>query len=54
MFRNRALWRTAGAMLFVVAAEIIPHTRRQIAHGSATPALMAGLMLMMVLDVSLA
>jgi len=49
-----ALGFAAGAMLFVVAAEIIPHTRRQIAHGSATPALMAGLMLMMVLDVSLA
>jgi zinc transporter, ZIP family len=43
----------AGAMLYVVVAEIIPHTRRQIAHGSATPALMAGLALMMVLDVTL-
>lgn len=48
-----ALGFAAGAMLFVVAAEIIPHTRRQIAHGSATPALMAGLALMMVLDVTL-
>ncbi len=48
-----ALGFAAGAMLFVVMAEIIPHTRRQIAHGSATPALMAGLVLMMVLDVTL-
>jgi ZIP family zinc transporter len=49
-----ALGFAAGAMLFVVAAEIIPHTRRQIAHGSATPALMAGLALMLVLDVTFA
>ncbi len=49
-----ALGFAAGAMLFVVAAEIIPHTRRQLAEGSATPALMAGLALMMVLDVTLA
>lgn len=49
-----ALGFSAGAMLFVVAAEIIPHTRRRIEHGSATPALMAGLVLMMVLDISLA
>lgn len=49
-----ALGFAAGAMLFVVAAEIIPHTRRRIEHGSATPALMAGLVLMMVLDVTLA
>jgi ZIP family zinc transporter len=48
-----ALGFAAGAMLFVVMAEIIPHTRRHIADGSATPALMAGLALMMVLDVSL-
>jgi ZIP family zinc transporter len=48
-----ALGFSAGAMLFVVVAEIIPHTRRRIEHGSATPALMAGLVLMMVLDVSL-
>jgi ZIP family zinc transporter len=53
-----ALGFAAGAMLFVVAAEIIPHTRRQAAlglgHGSATPAVMAGLALMMVLDITLA
>jgi ZIP family zinc transporter len=48
-----ALGFAAGAMLFVVVSEIIPHTRRQIAHGSATPALMAGLALMMVLDTAL-
>ena len=48
-----ALGFAAGAMLFVVVSEIIPHTRRQIAHGSATPALMAGLALMIVLDVTL-
>ena len=48
-----ALGMAAGAMLYVVAAEIIPHTRRQIAHGSATPALMAGLVLMLVFDLSL-
>lgn len=49
-----ALGFAAGAMLFVVAAEIIPHTRRRIEHGSATLALLAGLVLMMVLDVTLA
>ena len=49
-----ALGFAAGAMLFVVAVEIIPHTRRRIEHGSATPALLAGLVLMMVLDVTLA
>jgi zinc transporter, ZIP family len=44
---------SAGAMLFVVMAEMIPATSRRIEHGSATPALMAGLAFMMVLDVSL-
>lgn len=48
-----ALGFSAGAMLFVVAAEIIPHTRQRIEHGSATPALMVGLAVMMALDVSL-
>ena len=48
-----ALGFAAGAMLFVVAAEIIPHTRRQIAHGSASPALLAGLALMLALDLTL-
>ena len=48
-----ALGFAAGAMLFVVAAEIIPHTRRQMAHGSASPALMAGLALMLALDLTL-
>lgn len=44
---------SAGAMLFVVVAEMIPATSRRIEHGSATPALMAGLAFMMVLDISL-
>lgn len=48
-----ALGFAAGAMLFVVAAEIIPHTRRQMAHGSVSPALMAGLALMLALDLTL-
>lgn len=48
-----ALGFSAGAMLFVVMTEIIPHTRQRREHGSATPALMVGLALMMVLDVSL-
>jgi len=44
---------SAGAMLFVVMSEIIPATSRRIEHGSATPALLAGLAFMMVLDISL-
>ncbi|RNJ62216.1 MAG: ZIP family metal transporter [Porphyrobacter sp. IPPAS B-1204] len=44
---------SAGAMLFVAIAEMIPHARRRIEHGSATPALMAGLVVMMFLDLSL-
>lgn len=44
---------SAGAMLFVALAEMIPHARRRIEHGSATPALMAGLVVMMFLDLSL-
>lgn len=44
---------SAGAMLFVVMTQMIPETSRRIEHGSATPALMAGLALMMVLDLSL-
>jgi zinc transporter, ZIP family len=44
---------SAGAMLFVVVAELIPAISRRIEQGSATPALMAGLAFMMVLDVSL-
>jgi zinc transporter, ZIP family len=47
------LGMSAGAMLFVVMAEMIPATTRRIEHGSATPALMAGLAFMMVLDISL-
>lgn len=48
-----ALGCSAGAMLFVVAAEILPHVRRRIEHGSATPAVMVGLAVMMFLDLSL-
>lgn len=48
-----ALGFSAGAMLFVVMAEMIPETSRKIEHGSATPALMVGLAFMMFLDVSL-
>lgn len=51
-----ALGFSAGAMLYVVMAEIIPRTRRaarEAGQVSATPALMAGLALMMVLDVTL-
>lgn len=48
-----ALGFSAGAMLFVVMAEMVPHAHRRIEHGSATPALIAGLVLMMFLDVSL-
>lgn len=44
---------SAGAMLFVVVAEMIPATSRRMGQGSATPALMAGLAFMMVLDISL-
>lgn len=48
-----ALGFSAGAMLFVVMAEMIPESRRKIAHGSATPALFLGLAVMMALDISL-
>lgn len=51
-----ALGFSAGAMLYVVMAEIIPRTRRaalEVGQVSATPALMAGLALMMVLDTAL-
>lgn len=48
-----ALGFSAGAMLFVVMADIIPQASRRIEHGSATPALMAGLAVMMFLDVTL-
>ena len=48
-----ALGFSAGAMLFVVMADIIPGTSRRIEHGSATPALMAGLAIMMFLDMTL-
>lgn len=48
-----ALGLSAGAMLFVALAEMLPHVRRRIEHGPAAPALLAGLAVMMVLDLSL-
>ena len=43
----------AGAMLFVISNEIIPETHRKGHEGPATAGLMAGLAVMMLLDVSL-
>lgn len=43
----------AGAMLFVISEEIIPETHRHGVETHATGALMAGLVLMMCLDVAL-
>jgi ZIP family zinc transporter len=49
-----ALGFAAGAMIYVVAAEIIPHTHRtEPSTGEATVGLMIGLALMMFLDVAL-
>ena len=49
-----ALGFAAGAMIYVVAAEIIPHTHRtEPSTGEATIGLMIGLALMMFLDVAL-
>jgi ZIP family zinc transporter len=48
-----ALGFAAGAMLFVISNEIIPETHRQGHEGLATSGLMAGLAIMMFLDVSL-
>jgi ZIP family zinc transporter len=49
-----ALGFAAGAMIYVVAAEIIPHTHRtEPATGEATTGFMIGLALMMFLDVVL-
>jgi ZIP family zinc transporter len=44
----------AGAMLYVISHEIIPETHRSGAQKVATLGLMIGLVLMLVLDVSLA
>ncbi|MNZ47146.1 hypothetical protein D3C78_1827260 [compost metagenome] len=43
----------AGAMLFVVAREIIPESQRHGHAGEATLGLIVGFCLMMVLDTSL-
>lgn len=49
-----ALGFAAGAMIYVVASEIIPHThQRKGGSGEATAGLMIGLAVMMFLDVSL-
>lgn len=43
----------AGAMIFVVASEIIPHTQRTEGSGRSTAGFMVGLVTMMFLDVTL-
>jgi ZIP family zinc transporter len=48
-----ALGFAAGAMIYVVASEIIPHTHRGRSGGIATAGLMIGLAAMMFLDISL-
>lgn len=48
-----ALGLSAGAMLYVALVEMLPHVRRRLEHGPATPALFVGLGVMMVLDLSL-
>jgi len=49
-----ALGFAAGAMIYVVAAEIIPHTHRTVpSTGEATAGIMIGLALMMFLDIAL-
>lgn len=44
----------AGAMLYIISHEIIPETHRHGHQSAATAGLVAGLILMMVLDVTLA
>jgi len=48
-----ALGFAAGAMIYVVSSEIIPHAHRDDEHGIATIGLMIGLAAMMFLDISL-
>jgi ZIP family zinc transporter len=48
-----ALGFAAGAMIYVVSSEIIPHTHRNGGGGIATAGLMIGLAAMMFLDISL-
>jgi len=43
----------AGAMIFVVSHEVIPETHRNGHQAPATPGLMVGFALMMVLDTTL-
>lgn len=44
----------AGAMLFVISGEVIPETHREGSEGRATFGVIAGFIVMLVLDVSLA
>jgi ZIP family zinc transporter len=48
-----ALGFAAGAMIYVVSSEIIPHAHRGDGKGVATTGLMIGLAAMMFLDISL-
>ncbi|HEX9946570.1 MAG TPA: ZIP family metal transporter [Allosphingosinicella sp.] len=48
-----ALGFAAGAMIYVVSSEIIPHTHRKEGDSIATTGLMIGLAAMMFLDISL-
>jgi ZIP family zinc transporter len=48
-----ALGMTGGAMLFVVSHEVIPESHRNDRGGHATAALIAGFVLMMILDTAL-
>lgn len=48
-----ALGFAAGAMIYVVSSEIIPHTHRKDGDSIATAGLMVGLAAMMFLDISL-
>jgi ZIP family zinc transporter len=43
----------AGAMLYIISHEIIPETHRHGHQNAATSGLLAGLILMMMLDVAL-
>lgn len=49
-----ALAGAAGAMLYVISGEVIPETHRRGSEGRATLSLVAGFVVMMLLDVALA
>ena len=48
-----ALAGSAGAMLYVISGEVIPETHREGREARATMSLVAGFVIMMVLDVTL-